>query len=90
MENVPETIYLNLGDDPEVSNSDFRDLYGISWSEQPSTGETIKYVSAGSELSRFAEWCRSVEKSDKFAWLDQFTYNELSDLIAKYNESKTQ
>lgn len=43
MKNIPNTIYLNIGEN--VSNiKDFKDLEEVTWSENKATGDDIPYI----------------------------------------------
>lgn len=50
MKNIPERIYLNLGDSvPE--NADFRDLSEVTWSEDRVTDNDVEYALASQWIS---------------------------------------
>jgi len=46
MENLPNKIYLNLGDlsEEEFNDTDFNDLSEITWSEDDVQGRNVQYV----------------------------------------------
>lgn len=48
MKNVPERIYLNLGDE---TTDDFRDLSEVTWSEDRVTENDIEYALASQWIS---------------------------------------
>lgn len=46
MKNLPDKIYLNLGDltEEEYNELDFKDLAEVTWSEDDVQGKNIEYV----------------------------------------------
>lgn len=43
MKNLPEKIYLNLGDGLPA-DADFRDLAEVTWSQEPTTDNDVEYA----------------------------------------------
>ena len=63
MENIPKTIYLNLGVDKsedDLSNVDFNELVDVSWSDTKINDQDIEYTLKGQNeldiLADFVSW----------------------------------
>ena len=44
MKNIPDRIYLNLGLEEDSTDIDFKELYGVTWSEDKIDADDIEYV----------------------------------------------
>lgn len=72
MKNLPDKIYLNLGDlsKEEYNELDFHDLSEVTWSEEDVQGRNVEYV----RLNAFIEKACSILKdiSCQFEIIEQF------------------
>ena len=47
MKNIPNIIYLNLGEDEDICDvKDFKTLVGVTWSEEKINSGDIQYIRA--------------------------------------------
>jgi len=66
MENLPNKIYLNLGDlsEEEFNDTDFNDLSEITWSEDDVQGRNVEYVRKDAFIEKACEWLSNVSIED--------------------------
>ena len=60
MKNLPDKIYLNLGDltEEEYKELDFHDLSDVTWSEDDVQGRNVEYVRKDAFIEKALEWIR--------------------------------
>lgn len=58
MKNLPDKIYLNLGElsEEELNETDFQDLSEITWSEDDVQGKNVEYVRKDDFIENICEW----------------------------------
>ncbi|MBO9657511.1 MAG: hypothetical protein J7527_01675 [Chitinophagaceae bacterium] len=95
MKDVPQKIYLQVGDDYDPSLPEkFGDLREVTWCSNRVHDSDIEYVKSGYEAAEgsFAEWCdrngfyfiSGVER-----WVDpEGNYRERSELLAIWKETQ--
>lgn len=75
MKNLPERIYLNLGDDV-AADADFHGLSEVTWSEEPTTDNDVEYA-------RPPQWIsvdeRLPEKTDQYLTIDKFNFARIDE-----------
>ena len=66
MKNLPEKIYLNLGDltEEEYNETDFQDLSEVTWSEDDVQGRNIKYVRKDAFIEKAVSFIRNCTSYD--------------------------
>lgn len=75
MKNLPERIYLNLGDGLPA-DADFCDLSEVTWSQEPTTDNNVEYA-------RPPQWIsvdeRLPEKTDQYLTIDKFNFARIDE-----------
>jgi len=76
MENLPNKIYLNLGDlsEEEFNDTDFNDLSEITWSEDDVQGRNVEYVLKDALIEKAADWLRTHSEADYFELIKSYNY----------------
>ena len=78
MKNLPDKIYLNLGDltEEEYNELDFNDLPEVTWSEDDVQGRNVEYVRKNTFIERADKFISSFFHPDdtelKMGILDEF------------------
>ena len=78
MKNLPDKIYLNLGDltEEEYNELDFNDLSEVTWSEDDVQGRNVEYVHKNTFIERADKFISSFFHPDdtelKKGILDEF------------------
>ena len=76
MKNLPDKIYLNLGDLTEevLNDIDFHDLSEVTWSDDDVQGRNVEYVLKDTFIERAADWLRTHSEADYFELIPSYNY----------------
>lgn len=76
MKNLPDKIYLNLGDlsKEEYNELDFHDLSEVTWSEDDVQGRNVEYVLKDAFIEKACEWLRTHSEADYFELIPSYNY----------------
>jgi len=76
MKNLPDKIYLNLGDltEEEYNETDFQDLSEVTWSEDDVQGKNIEYIRKNAFIEKAVKWLRTHSEADYFELIPVANY----------------
>jgi len=76
MKNLPDKIYLNLGDlsEEEYNELDFNDLSEVTWSDDDVQGRNVEYVRKDVFVKKACEWLRTHSEADYFQLISSYNY----------------
>lgn len=85
MKNLPDKIYLNLGElsEEEFNETDFQNLSEVTWSEDDVQGRNIEYTRTDAFIEKACEWLRTHSEDDYFELIPDANYYGAGNLNKK-------
>ena len=86
MKNLPDKIYLNLGDLTEevLNDIDFHDLSEVTWSDDDVQGRNVEYVRKDAFVKKACEWFRRIDYDDTIP-----PYETTEEFIKEFKKAMT-